>query len=160
MLFAEICSFVAVIESIRLADEFEYLIRNPPEHGTIWASDVSKENYFTIFEANAANLGSLDPSVVGHIAACYGFMKGSRDATRSLAGWGTRHVSDVEKSLELRAVARLVANSLVQADLAFGRLIAEDATLAHGMESVLPPQSIEKLARRWKDIAGEQSATQ
>lgn len=125
MLFAEICSFVAVIERLRLADAFELQIRNPPEQGTIWASDVSKENYFTIFEANAANLGFLSPSVVGHIAACYGFMKGSRDAIRSLAGWNARRESDVQKGSELRAVARLVAASLVQADIAFDLLKAE-----------------------------------
>ncbi|MGJ4970481.1 MULTISPECIES: hypothetical protein [unclassified Bradyrhizobium] len=153
MLFAEIFSFVAVIESRGLADEIELLIKNPTELSPEWAkSGVSTENYFRIFEANTANLGSLDQSVVGPIAACYGLMKGSRDATRSLtAGWDT--LRDDQKRRDLRAVARLVARSLRQADVAFERLKDEDQRLVRGMEDVLPQRSIKELIVRWNVIA-------
>ena len=57
MLFAEIFSFVGVIDGIGLASSFERLVQSPADPW--WAHEMSKENYFALFEANAANLGSL-----------------------------------------------------------------------------------------------------
>jgi hypothetical protein len=157
MLLAEICSFVAVIRGMALIDSLASSIQSPASR-VKWKDEVSKENYFTVFESNASNLGLLDSSVIGHIVACYSFMKGSRDATRALARMEKPDYTAQQRVLDLRAVAQLVALSLDQANAASNHLVEADSSLTKVREDILPQLSIEDFAEAWRAVAKEPSA--
>ena len=149
MLFAEICSFIAVIETMQLENTFESLIELPPQK---W-SYVSQENYFTLFEANASGLG-LDGETVGHVVACYEFMKGARDARRAAASWGAGNVELCRS--ELRRSALLVAHSLDEAATATERLMKirfGARPMKAAMERILHSRPISEMAEDWRKIA-------
>ncbi|WP_315763016.1 MULTISPECIES: hypothetical protein [unclassified Bradyrhizobium] len=149
MLFAEICSFIAVIETMQLDSSFESLIKSPPQK---W-SYVSHEDYFTLFEANASGLG-LDGETVSHVVACYEFMKGARDARRSAASWGADNLELCRS--ELRRSADLLAHSLDEAAQATERLIKRDfrtGPMKRAMERILHSRQISEIAERWRTVA-------
>ncbi len=152
MLFVEICSFVAVIEEMELQNLFDSAINKLPKQLTY----PSKENYFTLFEANAENLGLFPADTVGHVVACYTFMKGARDARR--AAVGQTDGSDEAGAAcrwNLRHSARLVARSLHEADEATKGLMRwpRRAALQEVMNQILPKRSIAELAGIWEAIA-------
>lgn len=151
MLYAEMCSFISVISNIELAEKFDAVMRHPTTQAVGWmGGGISKENYFTVFEANATSLGSLHPSVVRHIAGCYCLMKGSRDAARHLGNWN--EYSPEQRISGVCDVARLVAHSIDEAMLATRELEKIDSSLVW-------KQEWEADSRRWHALADQGRST-
>ncbi|ABD89811.1 hypothetical protein [Rhodopseudomonas palustris] len=156
ILFVEICSFVAVIEEMELRDNFDAAIRDLPKK----IAYSSEEDYFTLFKANAENLGLFRADTVGHVVACYTFMKGARDARRGAVGpTDSSDESAAACIWNLRHSARLVARSLREADEATKGLMRwpRREALQEVMKRILPKQSIAELADIWEAIAAGQS---
>jgi hypothetical protein len=56
-----------------------------------FADAARRENYFSIFEKNCQELGTLDPAVIDDVAAFYTFLKAARDATGAMTLWKEPH---------------------------------------------------------------------
>ncbi|WOH80323.1 hypothetical protein RX327_31630 [Bradyrhizobium sp. BEA-2-5] len=69
-----------------------------------FADAARKEDYFTIFKANAGDLASLDPAVVNDITAFYTFLKASRDATGAMPLWTSPQYQVADKQKDVIAI--------------------------------------------------------
>jgi hypothetical protein len=92
--------------------------------GSGFADSARKENYFSIFDKNSSDLGSLDPAVVNDITAFYTFLKAARDATGALQLWKEQYYDATAKKEDVISVVYLCFLMAVHGKLALDRLIA------------------------------------
>jgi hypothetical protein len=88
-----------------------------------FADSARKENYFSIFDKNSSDLGSLDPAVVNDITAFYTFLKASRDATGAIQLWKEPHYDRSMMKEDVVTIIYLCFLITVHGKLALERLI-------------------------------------
>jgi hypothetical protein len=120
---SEILSIMRVFASANIVGDFVRLYDRLEETGNVavqmgnapaektegtgafgFADAARNEDYFTIFNANAADLASLDPAVVNDIAAFYTFLKASRDATGAMQLWKSPQYQMHDKRRDIIAI--------------------------------------------------------
>jgi hypothetical protein len=94
-----------------------------------FADVARKESYFSIFERNAAELGTLDPAATNNITAFYTFLKSSRDATESIAKWQLPHYETFMKQEDVITVIYLCFLMTRHGMLALGTLTSSEKNL-------------------------------
>ena len=72
-----------------------------------FADSARKESYFSIFEKNSTELGSLGSATVNNVTAFYTFLKASRDATGALQLWEKPYYDVPQKKEDLVAIIHL-----------------------------------------------------
>jgi hypothetical protein len=85
--------------------------KTPIPHG--FAAAAREENYFSVFDANIGNLGSLRASIVTNVTAFYTFLKAARDATRSIKDWERENYNFSMKRLDIINVIYLCLLSAI-----------------------------------------------
>jgi hypothetical protein len=95
-----------------------------------FADQSRKENYFSIFEKNSAELASLDPAVVNDITAFYTFLKSARDGTGALQLWEKPNYEIAAKEEDVIAIVYLCFVMLLHGKVALDRLIASPVNRA------------------------------
>src|SRR5262249_963243 len=97
--------------------------KNPNPGPTGFADTARRENYFSIFEKNASDIGFLDPGLVNDVTAFYTFLKGSRDATLVMNRWSESHYDYAKKKEDIIGIIYLVFLMMVHGKRSLDRLL-------------------------------------
>ena len=148
LLIAEISATCTVISNVNLAGQFVALHDVVRDAGAPLlrpqAFEARAENYMEIFGAIAADVGSLPSRAVNDVTRFYTYLKASRDATRSLALWG----SDYPAAQMQTDVLNILA--LVALCLKYGRRALE--ALLEGSAEVEQNKVIDNIDRDFRTV--------
>ena len=100
------------LHSMGMFGSWDALHRDPSGGASGFGNVARQEDYFAFIHASGATIGNLHPDVVEATVRFYTYLKMSRDASVSLAGWDK--VSDAaQRRSHVSAVVMLLAQSMI-----------------------------------------------